>query len=411
MKSYFSIRLLLCVTFALLLSSQTSVAADEQTTTDNNDDTASSQEGAKKQENQRQETVKTTESDFDPSNEDWGSYYDPQNIFCGKFDCYKILGFDYESFGKVKPDTKEITKRYRQLSREWHPDKSKHKNAKQRFVKIARAYEVLTDKEQRKEYDALRYDQEAYFQKYGSSVLWSYAPKTDTTIVVIVLFLLGNIASWFMQKHRWRMVANRLIKASVEDWTPSQGGTAESKQLREEALAILAEREEQSGETTETTTAKSGRQKSAGKAKQKISLKEKKKLEQDALEPIITELVNDIKDFGGGFHQPTWKDLMAVGLAKLPFKIASGIIWETKYLIRRARKLELSDEEREVLTHRAVGSVAWDIASEEDREEMLKRKLWIKENLIDWKEEQEIKNLSAADQKYYNKLKKKGKLE
>lgn len=62
----------------------------------------------------------------------WGTYYDPQQEFCGKFDCYRILGFDYETFGS--PDTKEITKRYRRLSRKWHPDKSKHPKAKERFV-------------------------------------------------------------------------------------------------------------------------------------------------------------------------------------------------------------------------------------------------------------------------------------
>jgi hypothetical protein len=73
--------------------------------------------------------------DFDPTEHtDWGSYYDPKNEFCGRFDCYKILGFDYESFGKEHPDKKIITQRYRSLSREWHPDKSKHKNAKNRFV-------------------------------------------------------------------------------------------------------------------------------------------------------------------------------------------------------------------------------------------------------------------------------------
>lgn len=62
----------------------------------------------------------------------WGSYYDPQQEFCGKFDCYRILGFDYENFGS--PDQKLITKRYRKLSRKWHPDKSKHPKAKERFV-------------------------------------------------------------------------------------------------------------------------------------------------------------------------------------------------------------------------------------------------------------------------------------
>jgi DnaJ family protein C protein 25 len=65
---------------------------------------------------------------------DWGTYYDPKNIFCGQYDCYKILGFDYENYGKEKPSTKVITKRYRALSREWHPDKSKHKDAKERFT-------------------------------------------------------------------------------------------------------------------------------------------------------------------------------------------------------------------------------------------------------------------------------------
>ncbi len=65
---------------------------------------------------------------------DWGTYYDPKNIFCGQYDCYKILGFDYESYGRDKPTTRIITKRYRALSREWHPDKSKHKDAKERFV-------------------------------------------------------------------------------------------------------------------------------------------------------------------------------------------------------------------------------------------------------------------------------------
>ena len=92
---------------------------------------------------------------------DWGSYYDPQNVFCGKYDCYAILGFDFENF--AAPDKKEITKRYRALSREWHPDKNKgNKDAKDRFVKIARAYEVLTNDKERAEYDFMRYNQVLY---------------------------------------------------------------------------------------------------------------------------------------------------------------------------------------------------------------------------------------------------------
>lgn len=61
----------------------------------------------------------------------WGSYYDPKGQFCGQYDCYSIFGFDYEG---GSPDEKEIIKRYRRLGRKWHPDKSKHPQAKERFV-------------------------------------------------------------------------------------------------------------------------------------------------------------------------------------------------------------------------------------------------------------------------------------
>jgi DnaJ homolog subfamily C member 25 len=353
---------------------------------------------------------------FDVHNEDWGTYYDPKNIFCGDFDCYKILGFDYESFGTIKPTTKEITKRYRRLSRVWHPDKSKHKNAKARFVKLARAYEVLTKFELRKEYDALRYDQLGYLHKYGSSVLWTYAPKTDMVIVILLLLIIANIVSWYSQKHRWQMVANRLIKAAVEDWTPKEGGTAESKQLREDALTILAAREaaetavESDGTNgttkTETTDAKSKKKKDL----KKLPNRERKKQEQESLLPIITEFVNEIDDFGGGFHKPTYKDLLIVTMAQFPYKFGLAVIWEAGYWIRRLQKIELNDEERAVLTERSVG-IIWSVSSEEDRLEMINRELWIKENLIHWKEEQELKKLSITEQKMYNKLKKKGLLD
>ena len=82
---------------------------------------------------QKTEQQKTDNFDV-KSHKDWGTYYDPHSIFCGKFDCYKILGFDYEEFGKSPPDTKVITKRYRGLSRYWHPDKNKQKGAKDKFV-------------------------------------------------------------------------------------------------------------------------------------------------------------------------------------------------------------------------------------------------------------------------------------
>ena len=89
----------------------------------------------------------------------------------------------------------------------------------------------------------MRYNQEAYFKKYGSDVKWAYAPKTDTLIVIIFLLSTGSAISWFAQKAQWQNVADKLIKAAVEDWGANQGGTPESKSLRDRAMKILEERE------------------------------------------------------------------------------------------------------------------------------------------------------------------------
>lgn len=255
----------------------------------------------------------------------------------------------------------------------------------------------------------MRYNQEAYFQKYGAGVLWQYAPKSDATFIVIILLIVANCFTWFAQKQRWQNVADRLIKAAVEDWSPSMGGTTESKQLREEALEILAQKTK--SETSSSSAVASNNKSSKSKGGKKVSGKEKKRLEQDSLKPVVTELVEQMHDFGAGFHKPTWRDLFLVRLVKFPFYVLSGIWWESKYWVRRLRKKELNEEERSVLTERSVGHVTWDLATEEDRAELIKRELWIKDNLLDWKEEEEVKTWSKAEQKYYAKMKKKGNKE
>ncbi|WP_137119738.1 DnaJ C-terminal domain-containing protein [Segeticoccus rhizosphaerae] len=66
-------------------------------------------------------------------------------------DFYAILG--------VSPDVddKALKKRYRKLAREWHPDsKPGDTAAEKKFKEIGEAYAVLSDPEQRKQYDAIR---------------------------------------------------------------------------------------------------------------------------------------------------------------------------------------------------------------------------------------------------------------
>ena len=66
-------------------------------------------------------------------------------------DYYKVLG--------VKDDAapKDITKAYRKLARELHPDKNPGDAAsEERFKEVSAAYDVLGDEAKRKEYDEVR---------------------------------------------------------------------------------------------------------------------------------------------------------------------------------------------------------------------------------------------------------------
>ncbi|GFH58049.1 hypothetical protein CTEN210_14525 [Chaetoceros tenuissimus] len=330
----------------------------------------------------------------DTPEDNWGSYYDPSNVFCGKHDCYKILGFDYE----YPPDKKELTQSYRELSKKWHPDKNKDKKANARFMKINKAYKILTSSKKRKEYDRLRDRPDEYFQKYGQ-LTYSYKPKSDTLMVVLVLLIIGSVFTWFAQKNRWQQIANRVVKDAVEGLKAGEGGSTESLELRAKAEEIL--KQQQGGVDFSDLVP------GVGKKKNKKTKKEMKAFENEQLRPIIEELVLEIKDFGAGFHQPTWRDILVVRMLKWPFVIGKEITWQVKYYTRRLMKAELNDTEKEVLTSRAVGPVAWESANQKAREEMISMKLWIMENLEEWHELQEVKQLSTKEQKMYNKLKKK----
>ena len=63
----------------------------------------------------------------------------------------------YKTLGVSKDATeKDITKAYRKLARQYHPDINKTKEAEEKFKDISEAYDVLKDKDSRQKYDAIR---------------------------------------------------------------------------------------------------------------------------------------------------------------------------------------------------------------------------------------------------------------
>lgn len=340
--------------------------------------------------------------------EDWGSFYDPRDVFCGENDCYKILGLDHTT----NPDTREITKSFRTLSRIWHPDKNRKKGAKEKFVKIKKAHEVLSSKSKRKEYDYYRDRPDEYFMKYGSSVMWSYAPKSDTRFILLFLFILAEFFTYFAQYKRWERIADHIIKAAVEDWSASQGGSSESMEIRQKGLEILAkqqedmEKEKEKDSSEHSTKSSSNRQ---AKKSAKLNKQDKKKQDQEALKKIVEELVHEIPDFGAGFHKPTKKDLFVLKLLKFPLVVVSSVGWRAKFYFRRIRGLPYSDSEIEMMTRISVGAIAWEASSDDEKAKMLTLELWVPDNLEEWREEQRTKLLSSGDQKRLARMKKKEK--
>lgn len=70
------------------------------------------------------------------------------NIVNAGRDYYEVLGVDRSA------SKREIRKAYKNLSRKYHPDKNPgDKKAEEKFIELAKAYEVLSDDEQRRIYD------------------------------------------------------------------------------------------------------------------------------------------------------------------------------------------------------------------------------------------------------------------
>src|SRR4051794_2551981 len=63
-------------------------------------------------------------------------------------DYYEVLGVSREA------NETEIKKAFRRLARELHPDVNEEPDAEDRFKEAAEAYEVLSDAERRRTYDA-----------------------------------------------------------------------------------------------------------------------------------------------------------------------------------------------------------------------------------------------------------------
>ncbi|GAB7089983.1 molecular chaperone DnaJ [Halorubrum luteum] len=78
-------------------------------------------------------------------------------------DFYDVLGVSRDA------DEEEIKRAYRKKAAEYHPDVSDAENAEEKFKKIQKAKEVLTDEQKRRQYDQLGHDRFTEADKRGAT--------------------------------------------------------------------------------------------------------------------------------------------------------------------------------------------------------------------------------------------------
>ncbi|XP_050304827.1 dnaJ homolog subfamily C member 16 [Anthonomus grandis grandis] len=88
-------------------------------------------------------------------------------------DPYSILGVHRRA------SSQEIKQAYRQLAKEWHPDKSKSTEAEERFVEIKSAYELLSDPERRSLYDKKGITEDDFYKRPEKHSYFTPSPFDD----------------------------------------------------------------------------------------------------------------------------------------------------------------------------------------------------------------------------------------
>ncbi|XP_068172069.1 dnaJ homolog subfamily C member 16 [Antennarius striatus] len=78
-----------------------------------------------------------------------------------EYDPYKILGVSRSA------SQTEIKRAYKNMAKEWHPDKNKDPKAEDMFIKISKSYEILSNEERRSNFD--RYGQMDENQPFSQS--------------------------------------------------------------------------------------------------------------------------------------------------------------------------------------------------------------------------------------------------
>ncbi|GAB1598414.1 dnaJ homolog subfamily C member 25-like [Argonauta hians] len=301
-----------------------------------------------------------------------------EGLYCGNENCYDLLQTTREA-------TKgEIVKAYRSLARKWHPDRFKEEEEKATatamFQKIASAYEILKDDEQRNDYNYMLDHPEEYYSHYFYYYRRTMAPKVDVRIVIAVTI---SVISVIQYLNAWNNYNTAILQLSKEP------------KYRIQATEIAKT------EGLLNTNRKKDRRK-----KEEIREEE---------ETIIRKVIEQKMDIRGGFSKPKIYNVLWIQLVLSPYYILRYLYWYIRWIWKfNVKKEEYGLEEKMYIiqTYMKLSSSQWEAVDEFDKENYMGQKLWIRKNFDVWKEkqEEELKARLAVSAKYksYRRYMRKG---
>ncbi|GFR71887.1 DnaJ homolog subfamily C member 25 homolog [Elysia marginata] len=278
----------------------------------------------------------------------------------------------------------EITKAYRKLAKKWHPDMHKKAKAKeeanQMFLKIANAYEILRDEQQRSDYDYMLDNPDEYYAHYYRYYRTRVAPKVDVRLVIAVTITVISVVQYYGAWSNYNSALDYLCK--------DQKYRIRATEIAKSEGLISANR------------------KRKGKSKEEVREEE---------EATIRKIIEEKMDIRGGYSKPKATDVLWVQLVLLPYHIVLYIAWWARWIWRfNIKREEYGEEEKLYLIRKfmRLSQAQFDAQEDHEIEEFLEQELWIKENFTEWKqqkdEEMKSKLAESARYKMYRRYMKKG---
>lgn len=302
-----------------------------------------------------------------------------EGLYCGRENCYDILEVNRES------TKSEITKAYRKLAKKWHPDMhkaDKKEEASAMFLKIANAYEILTEDDSRTDYDYMLDHPDEFYYNYYRYYKTRTAPKVDVRIVIAVAISVISVVQYYGAWNNYQTAINYLCKEAKYRLSATE-------RAKQQGLLPVSKRKDD------------GR-----RSKKEI---------KDEEEAIIKKIIEENMDIRGGYRKPTVKDVLWIQLVLLPYNLVMYINWWIQWTWRFTIRREEYDVEAKLYIIRKylkLSSSQFEAIDDHEKQNYLHEQLWIHERFLAWKakkeEEQKIELAQSGQYKIYRRYLKKG---